>query len=162
MLVTRVNRWSLTYCRCLGIKIHSQKSGVKSELVVERFLKLDALNLNWLGVIDGPPLHGQFRKQYLQLCTPTMKKKIVNQEEDVVVQDFCCTIDNFHCFTFLSMIGYTLYFMHAWPCLSLPAHAVTHKLLFPSRISIPTLSQSTYNHCSSLSACHLLVCNLRF
>ena len=55
MLVTRVNRWSLTYCRCLGIKIHSQKSGVKSEeLVVERSLKLDALNLHWLGVIDGP------------------------------------------------------------------------------------------------------------
>nr|CAN77096.1 hypothetical protein VITISV_015743 [Vitis vinifera] len=52
--------------RCLGIKIHSQKSGVKSEeLVVERSLKLDALNLNWLGVIDGPPLHGQFRKEYL-------------------------------------------------------------------------------------------------
>ena len=47
-------------------KIHSQKSGVKSEeLVVERSLKLDALNLNWLGVIDGPPLHGQFRKEYL-------------------------------------------------------------------------------------------------
>ena len=43
--------------------IHSQKSGEKSEeLVVERYLKLDALNLNWLGVIDGPPLHGQVRK----------------------------------------------------------------------------------------------------
>ena len=64
MLVTRVNRWSLTYGRCLGIKIHSQKFGVKSEeLVVEKSLKLDALNLNWLGVIDGPPLHGQFRKK---------------------------------------------------------------------------------------------------
>ena len=69
MLVTRVDRWSLTYCRCWGIKIHSQKSEVKSEeLVVERSLKLDALNLdalnlNWLGVIDGPPLHGQFRKK---------------------------------------------------------------------------------------------------
>ena len=63
MLVTRVDRWSLAYGRCLGIKIHSQKSRVKSEeLVVERSLKLDALNLNWLGVIDGPPLHGQFRK----------------------------------------------------------------------------------------------------
>ena len=48
------------------LKIHSQKSGEKSEeLVVERSLKLDALNLNWLGVIDGPPLHGQFRKEYL-------------------------------------------------------------------------------------------------
>ena len=47
------------------VKIHSQKSGVKSEeLVVERSLKLDALNLNWLGVIDGPPLQGQFRKEY--------------------------------------------------------------------------------------------------
>ena len=66
MLVIRVNMWSLTYCRCLGIEMHSQKSGVKSEeLVVERSLKLDALNLNWLGVIDGPPLHGQFRKEYL-------------------------------------------------------------------------------------------------
>ena len=43
----------LAYGRCLGIKIHSQKSGVKSEeLVVERSLKLDALNLNWLGVTD--------------------------------------------------------------------------------------------------------------
>ena len=50
---------------CLGIKIHSQKSGVKSkELVVERSLKLDALNLDWLGVIDRSPLHGQFRKEY--------------------------------------------------------------------------------------------------
>lgn len=66
MLVTRVDRWSLAYCRCLGIKIHSQKSGVKSEeLVVERSLKLDALSLDWLGVIDGPPLHGQFKKEYL-------------------------------------------------------------------------------------------------
>ena len=41
---------------------HFQKSGVKSELVVARSLKLDVLNLNWLGVIDGPPFHGQFRK----------------------------------------------------------------------------------------------------
>ena len=53
------------------LKIHSQKSGVKSkELVVEKSLKLDALNLNWLGVIDGPPLHGQFRKEY-----PLSRKK---------------------------------------------------------------------------------------
>ena len=75
MLVTRVDRWSLTDCRCLGIKIHSQKFRVKSEeLVVERSLKLDALNLNWLGVIDGPPLHGQFRKNTFKPCTPTMKK----------------------------------------------------------------------------------------
>ena len=59
MLVTRVNRWSLTYCRCWGIEFQSQKSWKKSkELVVERSLKLDALNLNWLGVIDGPPLRG--------------------------------------------------------------------------------------------------------
>ena len=44
------------------LEIHSQKSGENSEeLVVERSLKLDTLNLNWLGVIDGPPLHGQFR-----------------------------------------------------------------------------------------------------
>ena len=35
------------------------KSGVKpEELVVERSFWLDALNLNWLGVISGPPLHG--------------------------------------------------------------------------------------------------------
>ena len=66
MLVTWVNRWSLTYYRCLGIKIHSQKFEENfEELVVERSLKLDALNLNWLGVINGPPLHGQFRKEYL-------------------------------------------------------------------------------------------------
>ena len=78
MLVTRVNRWSLTYCRCLGIKFYSQNFGVKSEeLVVEKPLKLDALNLDWLGVIDGSPVHGHFRKQYLKHCTPTMKKKIV-------------------------------------------------------------------------------------
>ena len=58
MLITRVNRWSLTYCRCLGIEFN-KKYGVKSEeLVVERSLKLDALNLDWLGVINGPPLHG--------------------------------------------------------------------------------------------------------
>ena len=31
--------------------------------MVEKSLKLDALNLDWLGVIDGPPLHGQFRKR---------------------------------------------------------------------------------------------------
>ena len=80
MLVTRVNRWSLTYCRCLGIKIHSQKSGVKSEeLVVERSLKLDALNLDWLGVIIGSLLHGNLEKKTLKPSTPTMKK-IVNQE----------------------------------------------------------------------------------
>ena len=47
------------------LEIHSQKSGEKSEeLVVERSLKLGALSLNWLGVIDGPPLHGQLRKEY--------------------------------------------------------------------------------------------------
>ena len=49
----------------MGIEMQSQKSAVKSELVVERSLKLDALNLNWLGVIDGPPLHGQFKKECL-------------------------------------------------------------------------------------------------
>nr|CAN69672.1 hypothetical protein VITISV_028877 [Vitis vinifera] len=37
----------------------------EEELVVEKSLKLDALNLDWLGVIDGPPLHGQFRKECL-------------------------------------------------------------------------------------------------
>ena len=56
MLVTRVNRRSLAYCRCLGIKFQSPKSGVKSEeLVVKITLKLAALNLEWLGVIDGSP-----------------------------------------------------------------------------------------------------------
>ena len=39
------------------LEIHSYE-----ELVVERSLKLGALNLNWLGVIDGPPLHGHVRK----------------------------------------------------------------------------------------------------
>ena len=35
------------------------KSGVKPvEFVVGRSFCLDALNLNWLGVIGGPPLHG--------------------------------------------------------------------------------------------------------
>ena len=59
------------------LEIHSQKSGEKSEeLVVERSLKLDALNLNWLGVIDGPPLHGQFREN-----TPlSLLKKIKNKK----------------------------------------------------------------------------------
>ena len=60
------------------LKIHSQKSGVKcEELAVERSLKLDALNLNWLGVIDGPPLHGQFRKEYPLSLVPFGKKKCV-------------------------------------------------------------------------------------
>ena len=58
------------------LEIHSQKSGEKSkELVVERSLKLDALSLNWLGVIDGPPLHGQFRKEY-PLSLIKRKKKV--------------------------------------------------------------------------------------
>ena len=35
------------------------KSGVKpEEFVFEISLWLDALSLNWLGVIDGSPLHG--------------------------------------------------------------------------------------------------------
>ena len=38
----------------LDSRIHS-KSGVKpKELVVDRSFLLDALNLNWLGVIGGP------------------------------------------------------------------------------------------------------------
>ena len=42
----------------LDSRIHS-KSGVKpEELVVDRSFLLYALNLNWLGVICGPPLHG--------------------------------------------------------------------------------------------------------
>ena len=60
------------------LKIHSQKSGEKSEeLVVERSLKFDALNLNWLGDIDGPPLHGQFRKEYPLSLVPSKNKKKV-------------------------------------------------------------------------------------
>ena len=51
-------------------------SGVKSEeLVVERSLKLDALNLNWLEVIDGPPLHGKFIKS-TPLSLLEKKKKV--------------------------------------------------------------------------------------
>ena len=42
----------------LDSRIHS-KSGVKPvEFVVERSFLLDALNLSWLGVFDGSPLHG--------------------------------------------------------------------------------------------------------
>ena len=42
----------------LDSRIHS-KSGVKlEELVVDRSFLLDALNLNLLGVIGGPPLRG--------------------------------------------------------------------------------------------------------
>ena len=42
----------------LDSRSHS-KSGVKpEEFVVERSFWLDALNLNWLGVIGGTPLHG--------------------------------------------------------------------------------------------------------
>ena len=38
---------------------NNSEFGVKhEELVVERSLLLDALSLNWLGVIGGPPLHG--------------------------------------------------------------------------------------------------------
>ena len=44
--------------------------------MVERSLKLDALNLNWLGVIDGPSLHGQFRKEYPLSLVPSKKKKV--------------------------------------------------------------------------------------
>ena len=75
MLVTRVNRWSLTYSRCLGIKIHSQKSGVKSEeLVVERSLKLDALNLNgWESSMD-PRYMDNLKNDTFKPCTPTRKK----------------------------------------------------------------------------------------
>ena len=45
--------------------------------MVEKSLKLDALHLNWLGVIDGPPLHGQFRKEYPLSLEPSKKKKKV-------------------------------------------------------------------------------------
>ena len=60
------------------LETHAQKSGEKfEELVVERSLKLDALNLNWLGVIDGPPLHGQFRKNTPLSLLKKKKKKSV-------------------------------------------------------------------------------------
>ena len=42
--------------------------------MVERSLKLDALNLNWLGVIDRPPLMENLEKNTFKPCTPTMKK----------------------------------------------------------------------------------------
>ena len=80
MLITRVDRWSLTYCRCLGIQIYSQKSGVKSEeLVVERSLKLDALNLNWLESSMDPRYMDNLKNNTFKPCTPTMKK-IVKKE----------------------------------------------------------------------------------
>ena len=68
-------RWSLTYYRCLGIKIHSQKSGVRSEeLVVERSLKLDALTLiGWESSMD-PRYMDNLEKNTFKSCTPTMKK----------------------------------------------------------------------------------------
>ena len=80
MLITRVNRWSLTYCMCLGIKINSQKSGVKSEeLVVERSLKLDAQTLiGWESSMD-PRYMDNLEKNTFKPCTPTMKK-IVKKE----------------------------------------------------------------------------------
>ena len=54
------------------LEIHSQKSWVKSkELVVERSLKLDALNLNWLGFINGPCYMDNLEKNTFKLCTPT-------------------------------------------------------------------------------------------
>ena len=44
--------------------MYSQMSGVKSgELVVERSLKLDALNLNWLGVSD---LNARYKGGYVE------------------------------------------------------------------------------------------------
>ena len=51
------------------------KSGVKSEeFVVERSLWLDALSLNWLGVIGGSPLHGLWGGRFLSIA-PLKKKK---------------------------------------------------------------------------------------
>ena len=38
------------------------------EFVVERSFWLDALNLNWLGVIGGPPLHGLLVKSDFKHC----------------------------------------------------------------------------------------------
>ena len=75
MLVTRVNRWSLTYCRCLGIKIHSHKSEVKSEeLVVEKSLKFDALNLIGWELSMDPRYMDNLEKNAFKLCIPTRKK----------------------------------------------------------------------------------------
>ena len=52
------------------LEIHSQKSEEKSEeLVVEISLKLDVLNLNWLGVIDGPRYMDNSERIPLKPCT---------------------------------------------------------------------------------------------
>ena len=43
----------------LEFQTHLTSEVKPEELVVEKSLRLDALNLNWLGDIGGPPLHGQ-------------------------------------------------------------------------------------------------------
>ena len=51
------------------------KSGVKpEEFVVERSLWLNALSLNWLGVIGGSPLHGLWRGRFPSIA-PLQRKK---------------------------------------------------------------------------------------
>ena len=42
----------------LESRSHSKSRVKPEEFVVEKSLSLDALSLNWLGVIDGSPLHG--------------------------------------------------------------------------------------------------------
>ena len=86
MLVTRVNSWSLTYCRCLGIEFQSQKFEVKSkELMVERFLTLDTLNLNWLESSMDPRYMDNLEKNTFKPCTPGMKKKKRNEKKGCVL-----------------------------------------------------------------------------
>ena len=42
----------------MDFRNHSESEVKPVELVVERSFLLDALNLSWLGVIGGSPLHG--------------------------------------------------------------------------------------------------------
>ena len=42
----------------LDSRSHSKSGAKPVEFVVGRSFLLDALNLNWLGVIGGPPIHG--------------------------------------------------------------------------------------------------------
>ena len=42
----------------LNSRNHSKSEVKPEEFMVGRSFRLDALNLNWLGVIGGPPLHG--------------------------------------------------------------------------------------------------------
>ena len=52
----------------LESRSYSQPGVKPEEFVVERSLRLDALNLNWLGVIDGSPLHGIWCSRFLSIA----------------------------------------------------------------------------------------------